>query len=160
MKLFNKLVCTPSHDPTVVDESWKKTVGYTDAGDQWDKLGNQTVSCDPTGIKYVLGPAVFEGTDLSSVASGVQQNTDQWVVNLTLNGKGTAAFGKLTTTQFNTYFPTITTNQDAAVLDSNAIVLDGNVQSAPQTQGALTTGQFEHQRPAADRLHPGSGRPS
>ena len=142
MKLFDKLVCTPSPDPTTVDDSWKKTVGYTDAGDQWDDLTSQTVSCDPSGTKYVLGPAVFEGTQLTDVTAALQPNSTQWVVNLTLNSEATKAFGELTTNQYNNYFPTASTDQDDAALDSTAIVLDGNVQSAPETQGALTSGQF------------------
>jgi preprotein translocase subunit SecD len=142
MKLFNKLVCTPGPNSTTVNPSWKATVGYTDAGDQWDDLTSQTVSCDPNGTKYVLGPAVFEGTQLTSVTPALQQNSTQWVVNLSLNGEATKAFGTLTTNQYNTYFPSASTNQDDAALDSTAIVLDGNVQSAPETQGALTSGQF------------------
>jgi preprotein translocase subunit SecD len=142
MKLFNKLACTPSSDPTKVNDNWKKTVGYTDAGDQWDDLTSQTVSCDPNGTKYVLGPAVFEGTQLTGVTPNLQQNSTQWVVNLSLNSEATKAFGTLTTNQFNNYFPSAATNQDDAALDSTAIVLDGNVQSAPETQGALTSGQF------------------
>jgi preprotein translocase subunit SecD len=141
-KLFDKLACKPGPNPTTVDDSWKAGVGYTDAGDQWDQLTNQTVSCDPNGTKYVLGPAVFEGTQLTGVAPALQQNSTQWVVNLTLNGQATKAFGTLTTNQFNKYFPTASTDQDNAALDSTAIVLDGNVQSAPETQGALTSGQF------------------
>ena len=141
-KLFDKLVCKPGPNPTTVDDSWKASVGYSDAGDQWDELKNQIVSCDPAGTKYVLGPAVFEGTQLTGVTPALQQNSTQWVVNLSLNGEATKAFGTLTTNQFNKYFPTASTNQDDAALDSTAIVLDGNVQSAPQTQGALTSGQF------------------
>jgi preprotein translocase subunit SecD len=142
IKLFNKLVCTPSSNPNEVNPSWKATVGYSEAGDQWDVVGNQIVTCDASGNKYALGPAVFEGTDLTNVSPGVQQNSTQWVVNLSLNGKATKAFGTLTTNQFNKYYPQAATNQDDATLDQTAIVLDGSVQSAPQTQGALTTGQF------------------
>jgi preprotein translocase subunit SecD len=140
--LFDKLVCKPGPNATTVDDTWKSSVGYTDAGDQWDELTSQTVSCDPNGTKYVLGPAVFEGTQLTGVTPALQQNSTQWVVNLTLNSAATKAFGTLTTNQFNKYFPTASTNQDDATLDSTAIVLDGNVQSAPETQGALTSGQF------------------
>jgi preprotein translocase subunit SecD len=143
MKLFDKLKCVPGPNATTVDENWKQSVGYTESADQWDVLANQTVSCDPSGTKYVLGPAVFEGTQLTGVTAGLQQNTTQWVVNLSLNGSATAAFGKLTTSQFNTYYAGAQGgNQDDAALDSTAIVLDGSVQSAPETQGALTTGQF------------------
>ena len=141
-KLFSKLVCKPGPNATTVDDSWKKSVGYTDAGDQWDVLKNQTVSCDPNGTKYVLGPAVFEGTQLTDVTAALQQNSTQWVVNLSLNGEATKAFGTLTTNQYNNYYPSASTNQNDAALDSTAIVLDGSVQSAPETQGALTSGQF------------------
>jgi preprotein translocase subunit SecD len=143
MKLFNKLVCTPSSDPTQVNPSWKATVGYTEAGDQWDNPTSQTVSCDSSGTKYVLGQTVFEGTQLTGVAAALQSNNTQWAVNLTLNSEATAAFGKLTTNQFNNYYPGYQQgNQDDAVLNQTAIVLDGSVQSAPETNGALTSGQF------------------
>jgi preprotein translocase subunit SecD len=149
MKLFNKLVCTPGPNSTTVDPSWKGTVGYTEAGDQWDNLTSQTVSCDPSGTKYVLGPAVFEGTQLTDVTPAIQQNSTQWVVSLTLNSAATKAFGTLTTNQFNNYYPGYTQgNQDDAALNQTAIVLDGDVQSAPETQGALTSGQFQISGPA------------
>jgi preprotein translocase subunit SecD len=142
MKLFNKLVCTPGSNATTVNDNWKPTVGYTEGGDQWDALKNQTVSCDPSGTKYALGPAVFEGTQLTSETAALDQNTTQWVVNLSLDSAATKAFGTLTTNQFNNYYPSVNSNSDDAVLDQTAIVLDGDVQSAPQTQGALTSGQF------------------
>ncbi len=146
-KLFNKLVCKPGANATTVDDNWKSSVGYTDSADQWDNLTSQTVSCDANGGKYVLGPAVFEGTDLTGVTAGIQQNSTQWVVNLTLNSKATAAFGALTTKQYDTYFPQINTNPNYAVLDQTAVVLDGDVQEAPQTQNALTSGSFMIQGP-------------
>lgn len=142
-KLFAQLVCTPSGDPNTVDDSWKKTVGYTDAKDQWDAKTSQIVSCDASGNKYVLGVSTVEGTQITAVNDGIQQNSTQWVVNITLDGTGTKAFGALTTKQFNNYFSGVSTgNQDDAILDSTAIVLDGSVQSAPETQAALTSGQF------------------
>jgi preprotein translocase subunit SecD len=144
LKLFNKMVCTPSKaGSTEVDPSWKATVGYSEAGDQWDDPNIQIVSCDSNGTKYVLGPTVVEGTQLTGVNAGLQQNSTQWVVNLTLNGAATSAFGKLTTTQYNTYYSGAQSgNQDDAALDSTAIVLDGSVQEAPLTEGALTSGTF------------------
>jgi preprotein translocase subunit SecD len=148
---FDKLVCKPGPNPTTVDDSWKKTVGYTEGGDQWDDLTSQTVSCDASGTKYVLGPAVFEGTQLTAISPGLQQNTTQWVVNLTLDSTATKAFGTLTTNQYNTYYAGAQGgNQDDATLDSTAIVLDGNVQEAPETQGALTSGQFTISGPQPD----------
>jgi preprotein translocase subunit SecD len=146
-KLFNKLVCKPGPNATTVDNSWKSSVGYTDGGDQWDDPKNEIVSCDPSGDKYVLGPTIFEGTDLTGVTAGIQQNSTQWVVNLTLNSAATKAFGTVTTKQFNDYYPSSTTNADDAVLNQNAVVLDGNVQEAPSTQAALTSGSFIIQGP-------------
>jgi preprotein translocase subunit SecD len=142
MKLFDKLVCTPGANANTVDESWKATVGYTAAGDQWDDLTSQTVSCDASGNKYVLGPAVVEGNQLTAESAGLESNSAQWVVNLTLNGAASKAFGTLTTKQYDTYYPDASTNEDDLVLDTTAIVLDGDVQSAPETEAALTTGSF------------------
>jgi preprotein translocase subunit SecD len=148
---FDKLVCKPGPNATTVDDSWKKTAGYSEGGDQWDDLTSQTVSCDASGTKYVLGPAVFEGTQLTAISPGLQQNTTQWVVNLTLDSTATKAFGTLTTNQYNTYYAGAQGgNQDDATLDSTAIVLDGNVQEAPETQGALTSGQFTISGPQPD----------
>jgi preprotein translocase subunit SecD len=151
MKLFNKLVCKPGANATTVDDDWKKSVGYTEDGDQWDAQNSQTqiVSCDPSGNKFVLGPAAFEGTQLTSVTPGIQQNSTQWIVNLTLNSTASANWGKLTTQLYNDYNAGCNTdgNQDDCVLNSTAIVLDGDVQEAPQTNGALTSGSFMIQGP-------------
>src|SRR6516165_547051 len=142
-KLFDKLVCKPGPNANTVDDSWKATVGYTLGQAQWDDINSQIVSCDANGTKYVLDKAVFEGTDVTSVNTGLLQNSTQWVVNLTLNDKATKAFGTLTTNQYNNYFAGASTNQNDAVLDSTAVVLDGNVQSAPQTQQPITAGQVQ-----------------
>ncbi len=143
LKLFNKMVCKPGPNPTTVNDSWKATVGYTEAGDQWDNVKGQIVSCDANGTKYALGPAVIEGTQLTGIQPGLQSNSTQWVVNLTLNNAATKSFGTLTTSQYNTYYAQAQSgNQNAVALDSTAIVLDGSVQSAPMTEGALTSGSF------------------
>jgi preprotein translocase subunit SecD len=142
-KLFNKLVCKPGPNDTTVDDDWKATVGYTPAADQWDDTKSQIVSCDPNGTKYVLGPATFEGPDITSSTVGLESGSTQWVVSITLNGGATKAWGTLTTNQYNNYFPTASTSGDDAALDSNAVVLDGDVQVAPETQTPLTAGSFQ-----------------
>ncbi|WP_300606054.1 protein translocase subunit SecD [Trebonia sp.] len=153
MKLFNKLSCAPSSDPSnpeSVTDAWKSQVGYTLAKAQWTDPTAQIVSCDSDGTKYVLGPAVFEGTDITSVSAGLLADTTQWVVNLTLDGKAQSAFGTLTTNQYDDYYTDAQSEgypSDPAVLDSTAVVLDGNVVSAPETDAALTSGQFEIQGP-------------
>jgi preprotein translocase subunit SecD len=143
LKLFNQMKCKPGPNPTTVDNDWKKSAGYTEAGDQWDEVKNQIVSCDASGTKYVLGPAVIQGTQLIGIQPSLQSNSTQWVVNLTLDGAATKTFGTLTTSQYNTYYTQAQSgDQNAVALDSTAIVLDGNIQSAPMTEGALTSGSF------------------
>ena len=61
LKLFDKEVCKPGRDAGTVDPNWQKTVGYSLAGDQWDNLNGQIVSCDSSGTKYVLGPGRLRG---------------------------------------------------------------------------------------------------
>jgi preprotein translocase subunit SecD len=151
LKLFNQLVCKPGPNSTTVNPSWKSTVGYTLNADQYDDTSSQTVSCDPTGMKYALGPAVFEGPDVTSVNTGILQNTTQWVVDLTLNGKAAAAFGTLTTNQYNSYYASAQAgNLNDQYLDQTALVLDGDVQTAPETSSPITAGNVQITGPAPD----------
>lgn len=144
MKLFNKLVCKPGPNSNTV-YPWKQTVGYTNQKSQWDDPNSQTVSCDPSGTKYVLDKPVFDGTDVTSANPELSQNSTGWVVAITLNAKATKAFGALTTTQNSKYYPSASTNPDDQVLDEVAVVLGGDVVVAPGTQGALTSGNFQIQ---------------
>ena len=149
LKLFNKLVCKPGPNSTTVNQSWKSSVGYTLNADQYDDTSSQIVSCDPSGMKYALGPAVFEGPDVTSVNTGILQNTTQWVVDLTLNGKAAAAFGTLTTNQYNSYYASAQSgNLDDQYLDQTALVLDGDVQTAPETSSPITAGNVQITGPA------------
>jgi preprotein translocase subunit SecD len=149
MKLFDKLACTPGPNSTTVNDNWKATVGYTLGQDQYDDTSSQIVSCDPNGYKYVLGPAVFEGTDLTGVSTGLEQNTTQWIVQLTLNSKAASALGTQSTNQYNDYYSGYQSgNIDDEYLDQTAIVLDGDVQSAPVTTQPLTTGSFQIEGPS------------
>jgi preprotein translocase subunit SecD len=148
MKLFSELRCTPGSNGNVSD-TWQPTVGYTPQQAQWDDTGSQVVSCDASGGKYVLDKAVFKGTDVTSENAGLLPNSTQWTVNLTLDGAATTAFGALTTRQYDTYYPGIASNEDDAVLDQTAMVLDGNVVSTEQTAAALTSGQFQVTGPSS-----------
>jgi preprotein translocase subunit SecD len=134
MKLFEKMDCSDL-------STWKQKLGYTEP--QWDDPNSQIVSCGADGAKYVLGPAVILGTDVTSEAVGIESTNAQYVVNLALNGKATKAFGTLTETQASKYLPGASSNADDQVLDSTAIVLDGNVVSAEQTQEAIPGGQVQ-----------------
>jgi preprotein translocase subunit SecD len=159
MRLFGKLACKPGPDASTVNDDWKATAGYTPAQPSWDNPGNQVVSCDASGAKYVLDKAVVEGTDVTSARASFQAPA-QWVIILMLNAQATAAFATLTTSQYNSYFSGASTNPNDAVLDSTAVVLDGNVLSAPQIQQPITAGQVQisgsqpagFTRAGADRL--------
>jgi len=145
MKQFDALVCKPGPNQYTVDDNWKSTVpGYTEGAPPWDDPTIQTVSCDASGNKYVLGPAVVQGNEISSVNAALDTSNGQWVVNISLNSAGSSAFGTLTTNQFDKYYTQGQDgNQDDAVLDQIGITLDGDVTSAPETDGALTSGSFQ-----------------
>jgi preprotein translocase subunit SecD len=144
-----------SANPDTVNESWKNTVGYTAAQSQWDNLKNQIVSCDANGYKYVLGPAVVAGTQLTAVNAGLNSANEQWEVNITLDNAATGTFGQLTTNQYSKYYAQAYAAEQQggfvndSALDETAIVLDGNVQEAPLTEGALTSGQFTISGPSS-----------
>jgi preprotein translocase subunit SecD len=144
LKLFNKEVCQPGRDAITVNPSWQKTVGYSLRGDQWAALKGQIVSCDSHGTKYVLGQAVYVGSDITSVTAGLKQNSAQWVVDLSLNAGAASNFGTLTTNQYNSYSAGSSSgNQDDQALDSTAVVLDGNVTSAEVTAEPITAGNVQ-----------------
>ena len=140
LALFNKLNCTVNtKDPN----AWKKTVGYTKPSD-WDSLTSQTVSCDATtGTKYAMDVAKVRGEDVTGASAQLSTTNNQWMVLLNFNGAGSKAFGDLTTHLYNTYFATSTTDPNAQVLDQVAIVLDGNVSSAPEINQPITAGQAQ-----------------
>jgi preprotein translocase subunit SecD len=142
--LFDKEVCRPGGSADTVNPSWQKTVGYSLQGDQWAALSGQIVSCDSSGTKYVLGPAVYVGADITSVSAGVQPSNGQWVVNLSLNGGAAARFATLTTSQYNAYYAgSRSGNADDQALDSTAVVLDGNVTSAEVTASPIPGGNVQ-----------------
>jgi preprotein translocase subunit SecD len=139
--LFGKLTCTPGQNGTVNDK-WKATAGYTPQQAQWDDPASQVVSCDAAGNKYALDAAVFKGTDVASENAALLPGSSAWAVNLTLKDPAVNAFGALTAKQYRDYLPQAGTDENDAVLDQTALVLDGDVVTAPQTRSVLATGQF------------------
>jgi preprotein translocase subunit SecD len=126
--LFDKLNCH--------DKNWQQAI-YHDNSNLWDAQGNQIVSCDSSGNKYVLDVAKVVGTELSSVSAGLDTTNNQNVINFGLKSAGAKAFAQLTSTMYSKYFTSATTNNP---LDDFAIVLDGKVVSAPQVTSPITTG--------------------
>ena len=151
LALFRKLACTPDNTST-----WKDQVGYTTA-DDYGNPGTQIVSCDASGNKYALDVATVAGAQISDATAELSTTSNQWEVTLRFNSAGASAFGTLTLHQYNTYYRAAQAgNQDDYWLDTIAVVLDGNVITAPQTAGpipggvAQITGNFT--RAQADEL--------
>jgi hypothetical protein len=143
MRLFRRLECRPVASGGTVD-GWKAAVGYSPASAPWDEPGSQTVSCDTSGTKYVLGSTVVAGKQVTSAAAALSSAAGQWVVYLSLDTTAAKAFGALTTRQYAAYYPEAQAgNANDVALDSIAIVFNGDVLAAPQTLGALTAGALE-----------------
>jgi hypothetical protein len=142
LRLFDRLSCTPapgSLSGIAPHDGWKASVGYTAA--LWNAPGREIVSCDASGDKYVLGTAVILDSQVTS-ATAVPSGGGRWVVDVTLDGAGTAAFAQLTTRQATLYFPDSQSNLNDAVLASTAIVVNGDVLSAPVTAAPITMGRL------------------
>ncbi|MBJ7451044.1 MAG: protein translocase subunit SecD [Blastococcus sp.] len=90
---------------------------------------DHVAACSEDGaVKYLLGPAVVEGTAVSDASAGTRAGTGEWVVNLDFDNEGGAAWGEFTA---------------ANVGNAVAITLDGRVISAPTVQGAILGGTTE-----------------
>ncbi len=97
---------------------------------QRDLPSQPLLACDEDGNRYLLGPAMVEGTDVSDASSGIPQNGVNYVVNVEFNDQGADQFGEVTT-------------RIAGTQRQLAIVLDGMVLSAPTNDQPITGGQAE-----------------
>ncbi|PUA80098.1 protein translocase subunit SecD [Nocardioides currus] len=89
------------------------------------------VTCDEFGRKMLLSAALIEGTDLSAAdALPPSQQSVEWGVDLSFNRAGTKEFAEISQALVNT--------------DKQfAIVLDGQVISAPTMNGLITDGNAQ-----------------
>ena len=102
-----------------------------------DQSNKPLVTCDiKSGDIQVLSPTVIEGTQISSANAVLNTQNNQWVVALALKGQGKQAFDTITAA----LFAQSTSNPQASRF---AIVLDGEVLSAPTTNGHFTDGKSE-----------------
>lgn len=104
-----------------------------------DDVKKKQVACDTAGAaKYLLDVAKVQGTDIGSASFGTDPQTPgQWKVILDFKGKGQSRWTALTRDAFGKTSPN----------DQVAIVLDGEVVSAPAIQSVITgnaeiTGSF------------------
>ena len=139
---FNKLVCKPGDT-----QAWKAQVGYVTTT-PYNNPDVQVVACGSAGQgqwgKFALDVAKVRGTEVTAASAGLSTTSNQWQVNLTLNGQGAAAFSTLTSRLYNNYYAAGQSgDQNSAVLNQVAIALDGNVVSSPQIQGAIAGGNAQ-----------------
>jgi preprotein translocase subunit SecD len=83
--------------------------------------------------KYLLGPTLIEGNQLTTAVAGIPQNNVNWVVNLEFNSEGAAAFEQATRE----------ISQKSEPQNRFAIVLDGVSISAPSVNEAIPGGRAE-----------------
>ncbi|GAA5002074.1 protein translocase subunit SecD [Actinopolymorpha pittospori] len=108
-----------------------------------DNSRNPLLTCDrESATKFVLGPALILGSEISDASAQLPQNQLSWQVGLQLKGAGKSKFAQASTQMYQLQQP----------LSQFAIVLDGKVVSFPVIEGPITdgqasiTGQFSQQQ--------------
>ena len=82
-------------------------------------------ACGQDGqAKYLLGPTIIEGTEVTDASAGTQPTTGEWVVLLDFNNTGENTWADYTA---------------AHVSENVAFTLDGRVISAPTIQSAINS---------------------
>ncbi len=93
------------------------------------------LACDDAGFKYLLGPAIIEGTQLDDARAELPQGGASYVVNLDFNGEASKTFADITSAIANK------TNPMTGQQEQFAIVLDTVVISAPVVNSPILNGQ-------------------
>ncbi len=115
-------------DPESVQKFAEFVCGEDEQGA--DNPAKPLIACDEAGNKYLLSPAMIEGTQLDDAGYGIPQGDVQYVVNLDFNGEATRVFADVTRAINGTG-------------ELFAIVLDGEVLSAPQVTSAILDGNAQ-----------------
>lgn len=100
--------------------------------------GQEVTLCDANGFQYALAPSAVSGERISDATAGTVTNsqgasTGVWAVNIAFDAEGTAQFADITE-QLYAYLSSDPTR------NRFAIVLDGEVISAPTVQAVITDG--------------------
>ncbi|MGD0241966.1 MAG: protein translocase subunit SecD, partial [Streptosporangiaceae bacterium] len=139
LALFNKVQCTPN-DTT----KWKQEAGYTNPAD-YDNPKVQIVSCDSSGGKYALDVAKVTGTQISTATAELSTTSNEWEVLLNFKSSAVGPWSTLTSNQYSKYYLAGDDNPDTADfwLATDAVVLDGNVSTAPEITSAIPNGEAQ-----------------
>jgi preprotein translocase subunit SecD len=114
VQAFQDYTCPPAGETALVE----------------DDPATPLVTCDESGVKYLLSVSMIEGTELSSADAGIPQQQLDWVVSLDFDSSGTDKFTEISRALYGTQ-------------KQFAIVLDGQVLSAPTMDALITNGQAE-----------------
>jgi preprotein translocase subunit SecD len=116
---FNSFQCPQDGTPVNVEDDPEKPL----VSCEWDPESQ-------IAQKYLLSAALIEGTELDSADAVIPQNEVNYVVSLDFNGSGTEKFTKISEALVGTE-------------KQFAIVLDGQVLSAPTMEALITNGQAQ-----------------
>ncbi len=137
----NTATRTKFDDLNCSDKNWQQKIyGANSNPSIWDKADVQTVGCysiDGEEFKYALAAAVVVGQDLTGVSADYV-TPGGWVIEFSVKSPASTKLYDLTSSQAALY-STATSDplsQDY-FLNQIAVVLDGNIQSTPQTEGAF-----------------------
>ena len=95
-----------------------------------DVTDKPLITCGDDGVKYLLSAAMIQGTQLKDASAGIPQSQVQWVVDLSFDSTARDTFADVTTSL-------------AGTGEQFAIVLDGNVISAPTVIQPITGGNAQ-----------------
>jgi preprotein translocase subunit SecD len=126
-RLDKLLAWKPSERDTKDFQSFK-------CGDNFPDVSTEPlITCDKANqYKYLLGPVLIKGEQVSRANAGVPQNSVAWEVELEFKPEGAEQF-RIVTGHLN---------EQTSPQNQFGIVLDGEVISAPQvTNGAITGGR-------------------
>jgi preprotein translocase subunit SecD len=139
LALFNKVQCTPN-DTT----KWKQEAGYT-APNDYDNPNIQIVSCDSSGNKYALDVAKVTGQQISTATAELSTTSNEWEVLLNFKSSAVGPYATLSSNLVDKYYTAGEDNPETNDywLDTLAVVLDGNVTTAPEFTSAIPNGEAQ-----------------
>ena len=127
--------------PELYDEFQSTDCSASDANQVRDNLpaDEAVIACDfDTGSKYILGPMEISGDQIDSADHGMSQtptgvSASSWVVNIAFEDEGSAAYRDVTQRLTGMNPPQ----------NQFAILLDGQIVSAPASQAVITDGRAQ-----------------
>src|SRR3954447_12377730 len=122
---YNSFTCPQDGTAVNVEDDPKKPLVTC----EWDPETKQAQ-------KYLLSAAMIEGSDLDGAQAVVPQNQVNYVVSLDFNGTGTDAFSKISE-------ELVCPSGTVPPCRQFAVVLDGQVISAPTMNSLITNGQAQ-----------------